>query len=182
MKNKISILLTILLFTISCQTKQITMLVGYKYDKKNNQTTLTLSPFGNIVIPNQWTRTSFNASSKQHFFQDKELNTISVAKNLKEKYPFYKATQNDKEFVNEFVKWEMEYFKSQGLEVRIIESKAENSYVIWNAKDKNATKDKVNTFFIFGVKNNFVYVFSGTSKKWSNEKIIEFLRNLYLSN
>ena len=182
MKNKILFFLTIIVFTISCKSNKISMIISDRYDSKKNETTLTLLPFGNIIIPNEWKKTSFNEVSRQHFFQDSRLNTISVAKNLKEKYPFYKETQTDKEFVNEFVKWDSEYWKEQGLEIKVIENKTENNYVVWNAKKQNGTKTEVNTFFVFGVKNNFVYGFSGTSKNWTDEQTIEFLKNLYNKN
>ena len=126
-----------ILLNISCKTYQTSMIVGDNYDSNSNQTTLILLPFGNIVIPEEWKKTSYNQASKQHFFQNKELTTIGIVKNLKEKYPFYKTEFSNKDFVNEFVKWDSEYWKEQGLEIKIIENKTEESFVIWNAKDKN---------------------------------------------
>ena len=127
MKTKTLIIGILFLLNISCKTNQTSMIVADKYDATNNQTTLTILPYGNIIIPNEWKKTSYNQVSKQHFFQNSDLTTISIAKNLKEKYPFYKTEQNDKEFVAEFVKWDSEYWKQQGLEILTIENKAENA-------------------------------------------------------
>ena len=158
------------------------MIVADKYDATKNETTLTILPYGNVIIPNEWKKTSYNQVSKQHFFQNSDLTTIAIAKNLKEKYPFYKAEFNEKEFVEEFVKWDSEYWKGQGLETSIIENKTENNFIIWNAKNKSETKQEVNTIFLFGLKNNFVYGFSISSKTWNEEQKITFLKNLYNKN
>lgn len=182
MKAKTLIIGILFLLNISCKTNQTNMIVADKYDVTKNQTTLTILPYGNVIIPKEWKKTSYNQVSKQHFFQNNDLTTISIAKNLKEKYPFYKAEQNDEEFVSEFVKWDSEYWKNQGLEISTIENKAENTYIIWNAKNTNETKPEVNTFFLFGVKNNFVYGFSISSKVWNEEQKIDFLKNLYETN
>lgn len=182
MKPKTLIIGILFLLNISCKTNQISRIVADNYDAKKNQTTLTMIPYGSIIIPNEWKKTSYNSSSKQHFFQNSDLTTISVAKNLKEKYPFYKAEQNDKVFVTEFVNWDAEYWKEQGLEISTIENKAENTYIIWNAKSKGTSNAEVDTMFLFGIKNSFVFGFSISSKVWNEEQKIKFLKNLYQSN
>ena len=182
MKTEKLIIGILILLNISCKTNQTSMIFADKYDATKNQTTLTILPYGNIIIPKEWKKTSYNQVSKQHFFQNSDLTTISIAKNLKEKYPFYKAEQNDKEFVTEFVKWDSEYWKEQGLEITTVENNSENTFIVWNAKSKNENKPEVNTLFLFGVKNNFVYGFSINSKTWNEKQKIEFLRKLYETN
>ena len=182
MKTEKLIIGILILLNISCKTNQKNMIVADKYDATKNQTTLTILPYGNVIIPKEWKKTSYNQVSKQHFFQNSDLTTISIAKNLKEKYPFYKAEQNDKEFVTEFVKWDSEYWKEQGLEITTVENNSENTFIVWNAKSKNENKPEVNTLFLFGVKNNFVYGFSINSKTWNEKQKIEFLRKLYETN
>lgn len=118
------------LLNFSCKTNHTSMVITDNYDPTKNKTTLTILPFGNVIIPNEWKKTSYNQVSKQHFFQNNDLTTISIAKNLKEKYPFYKAEQNDKEFVTEFVKWDSQYWKEQVLEISTDENKAEKTYLI----------------------------------------------------
>ena len=53
-----------------------------------------------------------------------------------------------------------------------------NRYIVWQATDNK----NMNTIFIFGSKNNFAYNFSGTSKKWTDNNIQEFLIKLYTDN
>jgi hypothetical protein len=182
MKIKSIIMITgfLVLTLISCNTTQTSMIVADNYDIKQNQTTLTLLPYGNIVFPNKWNKTSYNNVSKQHFFTNNDSTTIAVAKSPREKYPFYKSSQTDKEFVSEFVKWDAEYWKNQGLTVKTISDKSDNGFIVWQVTDEK--KKKVNTIFIFGSKNNFAYNFSGTSQKWTDDNIQQFLTKLYTDN
>ena len=102
--NRVILIFGLLVLTIiSCKTTQSSMIIGDNYDKKQDKTTLILLPYGNIVFPNKWNKASYNNVSKQHFFTNGDSTTITVAKNPREKYPFYKSSQTDKEFVSEFV-------------------------------------------------------------------------------
>lgn len=177
--NRVILIFGLLVLTIiSCKTTQSSMIIGDNYDKKQDKTTLILLPYGNIVFPNKWNKASYNNVSKQHFFTNGDSTTITVAKNPREKYPFYKSSQTDKEFVSEFVKWDAEYWKNQGITVKTINDKSDNGYIVWQATDNKI----VNTIFIFGSKNNFAYNFSGTSQKWTDNIIQEFLIKLYTDN
>jgi hypothetical protein len=97
----------------SCKTPQTSMIIADSYDEKKNQTTLTLLPYGNIVLPGKWTRTSYNQVSRQHFFTNHDSTTIAIAKNSKDKYPFFKPNRTDIEFVTSFVKWDSEYWENK---------------------------------------------------------------------
>ena len=156
------------------------MIIADSYDEKKNQTTLTLLPYGNINLPDKWTKKSYNQVSKQHFFNNSDSTTVAVTKNPKQKYSFFNSEQADKEFVTEFVKWDAGYWKKQGLKTSIINDKSENGFILWQATD--STKTNVNTIFLFGSKNGFAYGFSGTSKTWSEEKIQNFLIKLFNDN
>ncbi|GGP01172.1 hypothetical protein GCM10010992_00780 [Cloacibacterium rupense] len=155
------------------------MLVADSYDEKKNQTTLTLLPYGNIVFPEKWAKTSYNQVSKQHFFTNNESTTIAVTKNPKDKYPFYKNNQTDNEFVTDFVKWDAEYWQKIGLKVTTVDNQADKGYILWQAK---SDEKNVNTIFLFGCKNGFAYNFSGTSEKWTETKIKDFLVRLFNDN
>jgi len=156
------------------------MIIADSFDVKKNQTTLTILPYGNIVLPEKWTKTSYNQESKQHFFKNSDSTTVALSKNPKDKYPFFTNKQTDKEFVNEFVKWDAEYWEKQGLKVKTINDKSENGFIVWQATD--SSKVDINTIFIFGSKNGFAYNFSGTSKTWTDEKIAVFLIKLFNDN
>lgn len=168
-----------LLFLTACKTTQTSMIIADKYDESQDKTTLTLHPYGNIVIPGNWTKTNYNQVSKQHFFESKDTTTLAVTKNPKEKYPFYKPEISDKEFVTEFFKWDAGYWEKQGLAVTTIDDQSANGYILWQAK---SDEQEINTIFLFGSKNGFAYNLSGTSISWSETKIKDFLVKVYLEN
>lgn len=155
------------------------MIIADDYDEKQNQTTLTLLPYGNIVIPGKWTKTSYNQVSRQHFFTNNDSTTVAVTKNSKEKYPFFKSIQSDKEFVTDFVKWDTEYWKKQGLTVTTVDNQSDKGYILWQVKND---EKKVNTFFLSGAKNELAYNFSGTSQSWAAKEIKDFLVKLFNDN
>lgn len=180
--NRQTIKLAIGLFIVvltSCKTPQTSVIAADSFDEENNQTSLTLLPYGTIVIPGKWTKTSYNQVSKQHFFTNNDSTTLAVTKNPKDKYPFYKPDQTVSEFVIDFVKWDAEYWKQQGLTVATIDDQSDKGYILWQAKsdDKN-----VNTIFLFGSKNGLAYNFSVASKKWTETKMKEFLVQLLNDN
>ena len=132
------------------------MIIADSYDEKKNQTTLTLLPYGNIVFPDKWTKTSYNQVSKQHFFTNNDSTTVAVTKNPKEKYPFYKTNQTDNEFVTDFVKWDAEYWEKQGLTITTVDNQADKGYILWQAK---SDEKNVNTIFLFGSKMAWLTTF-----------------------
>jgi len=179
-RQKINIIIGLYILVLtSCKTTQTSMIIADNYNEKKNQTTLTLLPYGNIVIPNKWTKTSYDQSSRQHFFTNNDSTTVSVTKNPKNKYPFFKPEQPDKEFVTDFVKWDAEYWEKQGLTVTTVDNQSEKGYILWQAK---SDEKNVNTIFLFGSKNGFAYNFSGTSKTWTETRIMDFLVQLFIDN
>lgn len=179
-KNLLKITIGLFLFALtSCKTTPTNLLFADQYDKEENQTILTLLPYGNIAIPGQWTKTTYNPSSRQHFFINKDTTSIAVTKNSKEKYPFFKSNQTDYEFVTAFVNWDTEYWEQQGLTITLLESQPDKNYQIWQAK---GTVLNYNTLFLYGVKNNIVYNFSGTSNTWTEATIKDFLVQLFDHN
>jgi hypothetical protein len=179
-RQKTNIIIGLLILALtSCKTTQTSMLISDSYDEKKNQTTLTLLPYGNIVIPNKWKKASYDQASRQHFFENSDSTTVSVAKNPKNKYPFFKLEQTDKEFVTDFVKWDTEFWEKQGLTVTTIDNQSEKGYILWQAK---SDERKINTIFLFGSKNGFAYNFSGSSQTWTDKTIKDFLVQLYIDN
>ena len=163
----------------SCKTTKTSMIVADSYDEKKNQTTLTLLPYGNIVLPDKWTKTSYNQVSQQHFFTNNDSTTVAVTKNSKEKYPFFKPNQTDSEFLTDFVKWDAAYWVKLGFTVATVDNQSEKGYILWQAK---SDEKNVNTIFLFGSKNGLAYNFSGTSKTWTETEIKDFLVQLFNDN
>lgn len=152
------------------------MLVSDAYDKETNQTSLTLLPYGTITIPGQWTKTSYNEVSRQHFFIDTDSTSIAVTKNPQEKYPFYRDNLTDVEFAEKFFEWEREFYEKRSF---LIDRQGEEgqNYVLWKASGENA-----NTLFLYGAKNGFAYNFAVFSDNWSDEKRVEFVKKLFEEN
>lgn len=179
-KKTINISIVLLLVALAaCKTTQPSMIIADSYDEKQNQTTLTLMPYGNIVFPGKWTKTSYNPISRQHFFTNNDSTTIAVTKNPKDKYPFHKTSQTDSEFVTEFVKWDAEYWEKQDLTITTVDEKSEKAYILWQAK---SDEKNVNTIFLYGSKNGLAYNLSGTSKTWEETQIKDFLVQLFNDN
>jgi hypothetical protein len=177
---KISFFISLLLLTLSsCKTAQTSMIIADSYDENKNQTTLTLIPNGNIVILGKWIKTDYLQESRQHFFKNGDSTTVAVTKNPKQKYPFFKAEQTDKEFVADFVKWDSEYWVKQGISTKTLADQSNDGYILWQAM--NEEKD-INTIFLFGSKNGFAYNFSSTSKTWTEKEIQDFLVKIFNEN
>lgn len=179
-KKGINIIIGLLVLVLtSCKTNQPSMIIADSYDAKKNQTTLTLLPYGNIVFPDKWTKTSYSQVSRQHFFTNNDSTTIAVTKNPKNKYPFFKPNQTESEFVTDFVKWDAEYWEKQSLTVTTVDDQSGKGYILWQAKSNDGN---INTLFLFGSKNGLAYNFSGSSTKWTETKLKDFLVQLFNEN
>jgi hypothetical protein len=169
--------ITVFLLVLSNANAQTSTIVGDTYDAEKNETYLILIPNGGVKITGKWTKTSYNDVSRQHFFKNDDGTTLSIAKNLKEKYPFYKKRKSDKEFVIDFVAWDGDFWKQKGLDVTILEDQSDSGFIVWQAKAKG-----VNTVFLFGAKNGFAYSFSIGSGPWSDPERAAFLSKIYNEN
>lgn len=176
-KLSVFFLLTLLFLKASAQK---TTIFATNYDKKKDLTVQVILPYGNISIPGKWTKTSFNQVSKQHFFTNADSITLSVSKNPIDKYPFFKPGLSGQQLVSEFVKWDSEYWEQQGLKIKVLKDESENGFIAWQATI-NKEYD-VNTIFVYGYKNGFAYGFSVSSKLWPEEKMQEFLIQLFKNN
>ena len=161
----------------ACKTHSTSVLVGDKYDDKSNQTVLTLLPYGNIVMPGKWVKKSYNEVSRQHFFTNNDSTAIALAINPKEKYPFFKPSQSDQDFVVDFVNWETDFWQQQSLEAKWLEDSSANGYIVWQVEGKNT-----NNIFLFAAKNGLAYNFLAASPKWDDAQKVLFLRDLFLKN
>lgn len=177
MKKQLFLTLIIALILVGCgTTKQTSTLHGDSYDETADKTTYILVPYGNVEIPGKWKRTTYNQVSRQQFFTDSDSSTIAIAKNPKERYPFYLETKSDYELVTDFFKWDSEYWEKQGYKVIKIEENETENFIIWQIAG-----DKVNNIFLFGLKNNLITNYM-VSSKWTDKEKIEFVTNLYRNN
>ncbi|MFK8038138.1 MAG: hypothetical protein AB8B74_07610 [Crocinitomicaceae bacterium] len=160
---------------LSCSTTKSSIIIADTYDEEKDMTTLIIAPLGNINIPGKWTKTKYNEVSRQHFFKNNNETTIAIAKNLKEKYPFYSKSASNIMFAKIFFEWEKAHYEQQGFTVG--EYSKGSNYIIWTAK-----KDEVNTMFLYGAKGNFAYNYSVFANNWSEEKRVQFLKDLLEKN
>ncbi|MEP2026431.1 MAG: hypothetical protein ABJH98_11610 [Reichenbachiella sp.] len=167
---------TILAFCIftSCKTTHTSMLIADSYDEAKGETTLTLIPYGNIVIPGKWTKYNYNQTSKQHFFRNSDSTAIAVAKNPIDKYPFYSSELSNSELSKNWFEWESDFYSEKGIAVTQTNRETTKEYVIWKAKSS-----QVNSVFLYGVKNNLAYNFAVVTDNWTDEQRTKFLRELW---
>ena len=177
MKRKHFIIWTFLALLLSCKTQQTIVLTSETYDKTSDITTLIQIPYGNINIPGKWIKYSYNNSSRQTLFKNKDSITIAVTKIPKNKYSFYKVDQSEKDFVNEFYKWDSEYFINTGLTITKLADNSEKGFIIWKATSKGAS-----TVLLFGTKNNLAYNLATMTHKWTDRECEAFLLDLYGKN
>jgi hypothetical protein len=177
MKHQLSLITIIILLISSCGTsRQTSILHGDSYDETTDNTTYILIPYGNVNIPGKWERTTYNQVSGQQFFTNANSASIAIAKTPKEKYSFYLETKNDSELVSDFYKWDSDYLEKQGLRITKLHEIETENFIIWQAIGED-----INNVFLFGIKNNLLINYM-VSAKWTDERKIEFLTNLYRQN
>lgn len=142
-----------------------------------NYSTVTTNS-GEVKIPGNWDQLNSIDDSGQTYLKNKEGVIIAIAQNPKNAYPFFKSNKSDFENVNEFYKWDSDYYKKEKhLKVEKIKENSEMEYIIWKFNDT-----KLDNTFLFGSsKDNFLNLLVYTSL-WSENEIIKFLENLYQIN
>lgn len=147
------------------------------YDSHSDQTTLTILPYGDIVIPGKWVKTDYNETSTQHFFTNSDSTVLAVSKNPHEKYPFYKKNLNDSSFVSEYFKWDADYLVKQGYVTKLIKDSSGNGYVVWQA-----VAPGLDYMYLFGSKEQFGYNLMLTSDQMNKVERVQFLEDVFLKN
>lgn len=151
--------------------------VADRYDPNADQTTLTIIPYGDIVIPGEWNKTEYNETSTQHFFTNSDSTILAISKNPHEKYPFYKESLNDSAFTAEYFKWDADFLVQQGYQTELVKDNQEKGYIIWRA-----TAPGIENTYLFGSKNKYGYNFMLASDSLRDEQKISFLEEMYVKN
>lgn len=160
-------------------TPDPTVRFDFIVDSTNDQTILKIIPYGNINIPGEWTQFHYQPTLHQHFFRNEDSTNIGIAKNPVNRYPFYDKSFSSKEFVTEYIKWDLTYWRLQGMATRIYKNQSEKGYVIWMALDPETN---IYSVLLYGTKNSYAYHLSVSSSKWSDEEMVGFLTNLFNNN
>lgn len=162
---------------LSCTpAKSTSVLYSDDYNKDKDLTSVVISPYGQIKILGKWTKTNYNGSSRQHFFQSADSVTFAVSLNSWDKYGFYKQGMTPNEFVRSFYEWDSNYWQQQTKgELKLIKENSDRNYIIWNLiKEPN-----VDSYFLFGLKRNTAFNLYISSDKWDESKKIDLLERIY---
>lgn len=167
-----------LLLSIKVTAQKITTIVGDTYNKKLDQTTLVLIPYGNVTFQGKWKKFRSNEPSKQHFFRDRDSTVLCIAKVPQISYPFYEKGLDDKSFPLAIYNWEKDYMTANGrVEQKLMADQSDQGFILWKIEGKG-----VNTMFLNGSRNEYAYNFTISSKNWSDEKKMEFLAEIFKRN
>jgi len=158
-------------------TQSTSVLTTVTYDEKSNKTTYIIVPYGNVDIPGKWTKDNYIQISRQQYFINSDSTTLAIAKNPKQKYPFYSDTKTDFELVKDFYKWDADYWVGQGLKESNLKENKEKNYVVWKVFG-----NKIENIFLYGLKNGLIINYMISTDSWNEIKIIDFLEQLYNEN
>jgi len=164
-------------FTISCiPTKSTSTLYSDSYDIENDLTSVMIFPYGDVKIPGNWTKTSYNSSSRQHFFKDSDSTTFAVALNPWDKYEFYRQGMTANQFVKAFYDWDSAYWQQQtNGQVKVLREDLEGNYIVWHLKKE----PNIDSYFLYGLKSQTVFNLYVATTKLNQSKIIELLEKSY---
>ena len=167
----------------SCTAKKISVVESTEFNSETNSTQHFVLPLGTVSIPGNWKKTKHNDVSHQQFFTNKDLISIAIAFTRFDDYEFnLNKSKKGIEFVNAYYEWDSKYLANKyGYTRTIIEKNEEENFIIWRL---HSSKKSVNidNYYLFGEKNGNVSNFSVEyTEKWTSEKKISFLKDLYLA-
>lgn len=174
-----SCIITVIAATIisACASTGTSIIYGDNYDKASDQTTVTIFPYGNVRVPGKWTKTSYNNISGQYFFIGPDSVCIAIALQPWDKYEFAHGNPEvtPENFVRRFYEWDANYLKEQhNGEIKVLVENKEKNYIVWNV-----TGQRVNSYFLFGLKRTAAYNLHISTSKWDEERKVSFLERLY---
>ncbi|NDW08395.1 hypothetical protein D0T56_01795 [Dysgonomonas sp. 520] len=169
---------------MSCSSSRTSYIVSCEYDKSKNVTYYSKFPLGSVYIPGEWQQTTYNSTSKQQYFINKDSVIIAIAIVPSNGFEFNQDnSKKGFEFTKSFYEWDSEYLsKTHGLQVNIEEEDPVKNYIIWTIQG-NVDNNPIQCCFLFGESNNVAKNYSvQVAKGWDGEQIVSFLRSLYLNN
>ena len=173
--------LSILILLTGCgSSKQATStIVGGDYDAAKNVTEYFVFPYGSVSLPGKWDKWKYDQSSRQQFFRNEESVTVAVSFGPCNKYEFNKdGALKGYDFVEAFYKWDSDYFVSNGLESKLLETDKSKPYLIYRVFGKG-----FDTYILLGEKNGNASNFSiQVTDKWTEAQKIQFLKTLFLTS
>ena len=178
--NKVHGLLLLLIVAIlsSCGSakRSTSTIVGGDYDAAKDITSYFVFPYGQVNLPGKWEKGTYNSSSRQQFFHNQDSVIVAVSFGPCDRYEFNKdGALKGYEFVEAYYKWDSEYFISNGLESRFIESDNTKNCLLYRVFGKG-----FDTYFLLGEKNGMANKYSiQATDKWTESEKIQFLKSLF---
>lgn len=174
------ILASIIILLYSCYTTATSTIVGGQYEAKTNTTDYFVLPFGSVSLPGKWNKTSYNSSSRQQWFKSPDSISVAIAFTQCNQYEFYKSELKDFSFVKAYYEWDSKYLTTQlNMNDTILQADSLNNYIVWRLWGKNKELE-MDCYFLFGYRNCSVHNFYVSTDKWTEEKKVKFLQDLYL--
>jgi hypothetical protein len=171
--------ITVITATIfsACASTGTSIIYGDDYDKANDQTTVTIFPYGNVKVPGKWTKTSYNNVSGQYFFIGPDSVRIAIALQPWDKYEFSHGNPEvtPENFVRKFYEWDANYLKTKiNGQVKVLVENREKNYIVWNLQGQ-----RTNEYFLFGLKGKSAYNLYVTTSNWDESRKVGFLERLF---
>jgi len=149
----------------------------FVFSQEENKYSIVKTKTTEVRIPGYWKQLNTVDDSEQTYLQNEEKVIIAIAQNPKKAYSFYKIKKSDFKNVQEFYKWDSDYRKELKYKTDKIKENSKLEYIIWKYND-----GKLDNVFLFGsVNDNFLNLLV-YSDKWSEDKKVEFLENVYELN
>lgn len=162
---------------IGCGASQraASIITNARYEEKTNTTEYMYLPYGQVSIPGKWEKASFAEDSRQQFFHNDDSVTIAVSFAPCNKFGFNtKGTLKGFDFLEAYYEWESEYFVSNELECKALESNKAGNYLIYRVFGQG-----YDTYILISEKNAVVSNYSVmATDKWTEKQKIDFLKSL----
>ena len=178
--NTLKMLAIVTCLFAGCSRHMISTVEDCKYDESKKQTDYFVLPFGSASIPGKWTKTRYNSVGHQQFFTNGDSVTIAIAFGRFDGYEFNpNGSRKGYDFIKAFYEWDSKYLADRpGMNRRIIEEDSIKNYILYQIYG-SINGHKADTYFLIGEKNGNVSNLSITTKKWTKDAEIAFLKRLY---
>jgi hypothetical protein len=167
----------VLILLAGCAGSGRQFLVSDSYNELNNTTTLTMVPYGNIVIPGMWEKFKFTDSNFEHWFRNADSTVVTIVLALPSNYDVYDDTKSAYENLYAHYKWESDYVEGNGRKVVEVLIDEEKNYILWEQTIGARCRTS-----LFGLKSDRLYKYSVDQSNWPVEEQREFLIDLYEQN
>ena len=171
------LLFSVLVLLAGCAGNTQQFIVSDSYSEIDDTTTLTILPYGNVVIPGLWEKIKKSNSSYEHWFRNADSTVILITLALPSNYEVYDGSKSAFENLYAHYKWESDYVKEAGRKVVEIHVDREKNFVLWSSSIGEAYR-----LSLYGLKSDRLYKLAIDKSNWFEAEQREFLIDLYERN